>query len=48
MGAPDPGRSDSESSGADPDTRLTELMEALEERVLIELERRGGRYAGVF
>jgi hypothetical protein len=27
---------------------IGELVEALEERVLTELERRGGRYAGVF
>jgi hypothetical protein len=28
--------------------QLGQLAEALEERVIAELERRGGRYAGVF
>lgn len=33
---------------ADSGTQLTHLLEALEERVVAELERRGGRYAGAF
>ncbi|MCP3993680.1 MAG: DUF4157 domain-containing protein [bacterium] len=32
----------------DPGVQVLSLVEALEERVLAELERRGGRYAGVF
>jgi hypothetical protein len=28
--------------------QVSELLEALEERLLAEIERRGGRYAGVF
>jgi hypothetical protein len=28
--------------------QVSELLEALEDRLLAEIERRGGRYAGVF
>lgn len=38
----------SPAGGANPSGLLPDLVEALEERVLAELERRGGRYAGVF
>jgi len=36
------------SAATDSHSRMGELLEALEERVLAELERRGGRWAGVF
>jgi hypothetical protein len=36
------------SSAGDLDSRIGALMEAVEDRLLAELERRGGRYAGVF
>lgn len=35
-------------AAVDPASQLGDLLEALEERVLVELERRGGRYAGAF
>jgi hypothetical protein len=38
----------SSSAATDPHSQLGELMEALEERVIADLERRGGRFAGVF
>ncbi len=38
----------SASAAGDPYSQLGELMEALEERLLSEIERRGGRFAGVF
>jgi len=36
------------SAATDPHSQMGELLEVLEERLLAELERRGGRYAGVF
>jgi hypothetical protein len=36
------------SAATDSHSRMGDLLEALEERVLAELERRGGRWAGVF
>jgi hypothetical protein len=38
----------SPSAAGDSYSRLSELLELLEERVLTEIERRGGRFAGVF
>jgi hypothetical protein len=38
----------SASAATDPFSQMGELVEALEERMLVELERRGGRFAGVF
>jgi hypothetical protein len=38
----------SPSAAGDSDSQLSELLEQLEERLLVEIERRGGRYAGVF
>jgi hypothetical protein len=35
-------------AATDPASQLGDLIEALEERVLVELERRGGRFAGTF
>jgi hypothetical protein len=37
-----------QSAAQDAQSQLGDLIEAIEERVLGELERRGGRYAGVF
>jgi hypothetical protein len=36
------------SAATDPHSQMGELLEVLEERLLAELERRGGRHAGVF
>jgi hypothetical protein len=36
------------SAATDAFSQMGELLEAIEERLLAELERRGGRYAGVF
>ncbi|CAN5915762.1 hypothetical protein BH23ACT10_BH23ACT10_38050 [soil metagenome] len=36
------------SAATDAESQITALVEVLEERLLAELERRGGRYAGVF
>lgn len=36
------------SVAGDRDSQVGELLEALEERVLLEMERRGGRWGGVF
>jgi hypothetical protein len=36
------------SSAVDSFSQMGELLEALEERLLAEIERRGGRFAGVF
>jgi len=38
----------SASAATDPFSQMGELLEALEERLLVELERRGGRFAGMF
>jgi hypothetical protein len=38
----------SASAAGDSHSQLSELLEQLEERLLVEIERRGGRYAGVF
>ena len=38
----------SASVATDPHSQMGDLLEALEERVIVELERRGGRFAGVF
>lgn len=36
------------SAATDVDSQISALVEVLEERVLVELERRGGQFAGVF
>ena len=38
----------SASAATDSYSQIGELIEAIEERVLAEVERRGGRYAGMF
>jgi hypothetical protein len=43
-----PSADTSSSAATDAHSRFGELIEALEERVIEELERRGGRYSGVF
>ncbi|MDP8969921.1 MAG: DUF4157 domain-containing protein [Actinomycetota bacterium] len=47
-GAPTAADVYSVSAATDFDSRIDELIEALQERLLVEIERRGGRYAGVF
>jgi hypothetical protein len=39
---------ESASAAGDSYSQLSELLEQVEERLLVEIERRGGRYAGVF